>query len=71
MDWFDLLKINVIKNWWEIPRGDMKLEHVLGSGAFGVVKRGFLKKGEGKKEKTGMYCAVKMLKGMLIHLFNE
>ncbi|KAK3744279.1 hypothetical protein QZH41_020659, partial [Actinostola sp. cb2023] len=62
VNWFEIFKIDVTKQWWEIPRDDLTLENELGSGAFGVVMKGFLKKGEEGEEKRGMYCAVKMLK---------
>jgi len=65
VDWFDLLQINVIKQWWEIPRDDLTLEDKLGSGAFGIVHKGFLIRSENGQQR-GMYCAVKMLKGRAI-----
>lgn len=65
VDWFKIFKIDVVKPWWEIPRGDLALQNELGSGAFGVVFQGFLKFREDGKE-SGMYCAVKMLKGSVI-----
>ncbi|XP_048579992.1 tyrosine-protein kinase Mer [Nematostella vectensis] len=32
-----------VKEWWEIPRGDLTIDKELGSGAFGVVKKASLK----------------------------
>jgi hypothetical protein len=43
--------------WWEIPRDLLTLGNTLGSGAFGMVKKGQL-----EMEKESMTCAVKMLK---------
>jgi hypothetical protein len=61
---FEALGIETIKDWWEIPRDDLKIEEQLGSGTFGVVMKSYLTKKEEGKEKT-MLCAVKMLKGII------
>lgn len=55
-----MLGIRISKDWLEISREDLNCGDVLGSGAFGVVKKGLLKKEEAKEP---LVCAVKMLKG--------
>ena len=45
------------RQWPEIPRDYLKLGDELGSGAFGVVKKGYLMRNDKVIE-----CAVKMLK---------
>ena len=54
---YEDIELNMEKNWWEIPRNSIKIGDELGSGAFGVVKKGFLIVGDKTEE-----CAVKMLK---------
>jgi hypothetical protein len=63
VDWFDVLKIEITKQWWEIPRDDLTIDEELGSGAFGVVMKGYLTKREEGKNENCIMCAVKMLKG--------
>lgn len=59
------------RQWPEIPRGYLKIGEELGSGAFGVVKKGYLMRNDKVIE-----CAVKMLKkhgteNELSDLYNE
>ena len=49
------------RQWPEIPRGYLKIAEELGSGAFGVVKKGYLMRNDKVIE-----CAVKMLKSECI-----
>jgi hypothetical protein len=64
VDWFDVLKIKITKQWWEIPHDDLTIDEELGSGAFGVVMKGYLTTREEGKNENCITCAVKMLKGI-------
>ena len=66
VNWFDVIKIKISKQWWEIPRDDLVLDEQLGSGAFGVVMKGYLTKREEGANENRVTCAVKMLKGIAV-----
>lgn len=55
-----------IRQWSEIPRQYLKISDELGSGAFGVVKKGYLMRNNKVVE-----CAVKMLKSKFEKLHSE